>query len=123
MEKRKKIAYWITTSILAFSMISGGVAELVHRKENIVGLVQLGYPVYFIMIIGFWKTLGGTAILIPRFPLLKEWAYAGIFFNMTGAAISNAVIGNPVWHIIVDLTLTGLAVASWALRPPSRKIA
>ena len=122
MEKRKKIVYWVITSILAFSMISGGMAELLHRKENIEGLVKLGYPVYFIMIIGFWKTLGGIAVLIPRFPLLKEWAYAGIFFNMTGAAVSNAVGGNPAWHIVVDLTLAALAVASWALRPASRKI-
>jgi uncharacterized membrane protein YphA (DoxX/SURF4 family) len=118
--KPKAIAFWTATAILAFTMGSGGAAELARLPANVEGLVRLGYPVYFVTIIGFWKVLGAIALLAPRLPRLKEWAYAGIFFNMTGAAVSNAVCGMAVWHVIVDLILTGLVFASWALRPQSR---
>jgi hypothetical protein len=86
---------------------------------------MLGYPLYFFHILGFWKTLGAIAILVPRFPRLKEWAYAGIFFDLTGAAVSCAAVGDYGaygFHIIAPLVLAVLTVASWALRPPSRTI-
>ena|SRR5712691_4968000 len=118
--KTKMIGYWVTTAILARGMGSGGAAELAHVPANIEGIVHLGYPVYFITIIGFWKVLGAIALLVPRFPRLKEWAYAGIFFNMTGAAVSNALSDNPAWHVVVDLIFVALTIASWALRPESR---
>ena len=89
---------------------------------NVEGLVRLGYPAYFVTIIGFWKVLGASAILVPAFPRLKEWAYAGIFFNMTGAAATGVFVSAAGWHVIVDLVLTALTVASWALRPPSRRL-
>ena len=73
-------------------------------------------------IIGFWKLVGAIAILTPGFPRLKEWAYAGIFFNMTGAAATGMFVGVAPWHVIVDLILTAMTVASWALRPPSRRL-
>ncbi len=94
--KIKLIGYWATTAFLAFAVLSGGAAELAHRRDNVEGLVQLGYPVYFATIIGLWKVLGGLTVLVPRFPRLKEWAYAGIFFNMTGAAASHAASGDGV---------------------------
>jgi len=78
-----------------------------------------------VTILGFWKLTGAIAILIPRFPRLKEWAYAGIFFDLTGAAASCAAVGGYGaygFHVIVPLILAGVTVASWALRPPSRKI-
>src|SRR4051812_34281264 len=121
----KYLAYWITTGLLAFCIGSGGLAELARVKANVDGIVILGYPIYFLTIIGFWKVLGSVAILWPRFPLLKEWAYAGIFFNMTGAAISHAAAGDYGaygFHVIVSLSLAMLAIASWALRPASRRI-
>ena len=118
----KTISYWATTTIVAFCIGSGGAAELARVPGTIDGLVALGYPVYFVMIIGFWKILGALALLAPRFPRLKEWAYAGIFFNMTGAAVSNIVSGTPAWHPVVDLTIVALTIASWALRPPGRTI-
>src|SRR5438093_9838579 len=99
--KPKIFGYWVTTVLLAFSVVAGGAAELAHRRDNIEGLVQLGYPVYFATIIGFWKVVGGITVLAPRLPRLKEWAYAGIFFNMTGAAASHAVSGDAAWHVIV----------------------
>src|SRR5262245_44432190 len=119
---RKSIAYWMTTGLVGFAMLSGGIAELAHRPETINGMIQLGYPVYFVMILGFWKLLGSVALVIPRFPTLKEWAYAGIFFNMTGAAVSHVVCHDAAWHIVVTVGLAALAVASWALRPASRTL-
>ena|SRR5712692_3839410 len=120
--KTKVIGYWLTTSVLVFGVLSGGVAELARRPENAEGMVHLGYPLYFITIIGFWKVLGSMALLAPRFPRVKEWAYAGIFFNMTGAAASHAMCGDAAWHVIVTLGFAVLAIASWALRPQSRTL-
>ena len=120
--KTRTIAYWATTGFLAFNLLSGAVAELAQRSDNAEGMLQLGYPLYFMLIIGVWKILGTIAILVPRFPRLKEWAYAGIFFNMTGAAVSHAVVGDASWHVIYTGFLAALAVASWALRPQSRSI-
>src|SRR5580700_656985 len=104
----KTIGYWVTTAILLFAMLSGGIAELMHRPETIEGMKQLGYPVYFVMILGFWKVLGSVALLAPGFPRLKEWAYAGIFFNMTGAAVSHAVCGDAAWHVVVTVGFAAL---------------
>jgi len=120
--KVKSISYWVITGMVAFFIGSGGAAELARVPGTIQGLVQLGYPVYFASIIGFWKLLGAITILVARFPRLKEWAYAGIFFNMTGAAATGLFTHSAMWHVIVDLVLTALTVASWALRPPSRRL-
>jgi uncharacterized membrane protein YphA (DoxX/SURF4 family) len=120
--KIKILAYWFITALLAFAMISGGAAELTRRPENVEGMLHLGYPLYLITILGFWKVLGGIAILAPRFPRLKEWAYAGIFFNMTGAFASHGAVGDGVGHLVATGLIATLAVASWALRPQSRKI-
>ncbi len=120
--KWKSISYWVITGMVAFFIGSGGAAELARLPGNVEGLVHLGYPPYFATIIGFWKVLGAIAILVPGFPRLKEWAYAGIFFNMTGAAATAVFVGAAPWHVIVDLVLTALTVASWALRPPSRRL-
>jgi len=120
--KLKSISYWVVTAMVAFFIGSGGAAELARLPGNVQGLVLLGYPIYFATIIGFWKVLGAIAILVPRFPRLKEWAYAGIFFNMTGAAATGLFTHSAVWHVIVDLVLTALTIASWALRPSSRRL-
>jgi len=124
--KSKPIAYWITTILVAMPIGSGGVAQIAQYLANPHGVVPiLGYPMYFFAILGFWKVLGAIAILVPRFPLLKEWAYAGIFFDLTGAAASCAAVGGYgayAFHVVAPLILTGFTVASWALRPPSRTI-
>jgi uncharacterized membrane protein YphA (DoxX/SURF4 family) len=117
----KTIVYWTTTVLVAFSM-SGGVAQLARVPGVVDGFVRLGYPPYFVTILGFWKTAGAIAILVPRFPRLKEWAYAGIFFDLTGAAASSAAIHGGAFHILAPLVAAVLAVASWALRPESRTI-
>lgn len=121
MNKRKNIAYWVTTGLLCFCLL-GGIGQLFQVKEIVAGFAPLRYPLYFISIIGFWKTMAIIAILAPKFPLLKEWAYAGVFFAMTGASVSQIAAGSPAFHIIVPLVIAGLAIASWYLRPPSRRI-
>ena len=120
--KAKSIVYWITTVLVAFSM-SGGIAQLARVPGVVDGFVHvLGYPPYFVTILGFWKVMGAIAILVPRFPRLKEWAYAGIFFDLTGAAASSAAVGGSAFHILAPLVCAALTVASWALRPPSRTL-
>jgi hypothetical protein len=123
--KTKNIAYWTTTILTAFFM-TGGLAQIAQFRANPHGVVPvLGYPMYFFAILGFWKVLGAIAILVPRYPRLKEWAYAGIFFDLTGAAASCAAVGGYgayAFHIIAPLLIAGLTVASWALRPQSRVI-
>jgi len=125
--KTRNIAYWITTALIAFFIGSGGIAQIFQYKANPHGIVpQLDYPMYFFAILGIWKALGAIAILVPRYPLLKEWAYAGIFFDLTGAAASCAAVGGYGaygFHVIVPLILAAITVASWALRPPSRTLA
>lgn len=121
--KTRKIAYAITTGLLALAFLAGGVFDLLRTPEVLEGMSHLGYPVYFASIIGLWKVLGAVAIVAPGFPRLKEWAYAGIFFDLTGAAVSHAAVGDPAGNIITPLVMLVIAAASWALRPDSRKLA
>ena len=120
--KTKLIGYWIITAILAFALLSGGIGQLANHPETIRSLVQLGYPPYLATILGFWKVLGGIALLAPGLPRLKEWAYAGVFFNMTGAAASHVFSADAAWHIAVTVAFAVLTVASWALRPANRRL-
>jgi uncharacterized membrane protein YphA (DoxX/SURF4 family) len=118
----RKIGYWTATALVVFGVASGGAAELARRPENVEGLVRLGYPVYLATLLGAWKLLGAVVLVVPRLPRLKEWAYAGIVFNMTGAAFSHAAAHDETWHVVVTLVFAGLALASWALRPASRTL-
>jgi hypothetical protein len=124
--KGKSIVYWTMTILVAFFIGGGGLAQIWQYRANPHSVVpELGYPMYFFAILGVWKALGAIAILAPRFPRLKEWAYAGIFFDLTGAAASCAAVGGYGaygFHVIAPLILTGFTLASWALRPESRKI-
>ena len=124
--KAKSIVYWTMTVLVALPIGSGGVAQIWQYHANPHGVVpELGYPTYFFAILGVWKVLGTIAILVPRFPRLKEWAYAGIFFDLTGAAASCAAVGGYgvyAFHVIYPLIMTGFLVTSWALRPPNRTI-
>lgn len=96
--------------------------QILRRPDAVTGIVRLGYPVYFVVLLGIWKTLGAAAILAPRLPRLKEWAYAGIVFDLTGAAVSHASCGSPAGNVVGPALFTLLALASWALRPESRRI-
>lgn len=129
--KMKVISYWVTTMVSALELLAGGVTDLMHGRTGLVVgepvaevLAHLGYPVYLLTILGAWKLLGATALLAPRFPRLKEWAYAGSFFVYTGAVASGIVrglddAGTFIWP---PLIFAVLILASWALRPQSRTL-
>lgn len=130
MTKRNKIIYWIATLWLALGMFSTGMVQLLRVESEgalsppgVWGIKQLGYPVYFLTIIALWKLLGVVAVLIPKFPLLKEWAYAGFFFIMTGALFSHIATGSAVSEFFPSLLLLVLTVVSWYFRPAERKLA
>ncbi len=122
MEKRKLIWYWIITALLSLCIFMGGLFQTLQSPDVLKGFKPLGYPTYFISLIGIWKMLGVIAILIPGFKLLKEWAYAGIFFTMTGAVISHIASNDIHPQIVAPAVLAVFAVLSWYLRPASRKI-
>lgn len=105
--------YWISTVFIAFCILSGGFFQLIGARESVEGIMNLGYPAFFVRILGFWKLSGGIIIFFRRFPHVKEWAYAGIVFDLTGAAASNAASGMPGWHVVVPLVLTAIALVSW----------
>ena len=129
MTKTNKIIYWIATLWLASGMLSTGVLQLFKAKADgalsppgVYGITHLGYPIYFLTILGIWKILGVVALLIPKFPLLKEWAYAGFFFVMSGAVFSHIASGDPMKENFPALLLLILTGVSWYFRPAERKI-
>jgi len=121
-EKRNKIIYWVATLWLSLGMLSGGIFQLLRAKGTVDGVTHLGYPVYLLTIIGIWKILGVITVLIPKFPLLKEWAYAGFFFLMTGALFSHIAMGDPMKELFGSSLLIVLTVVSWYFRPADRKL-
>ena len=125
MKKANKIIYWVATIWLALGMVSTGAVQLLKAKEGQGGvdmINHLGYPVYMLTIIGIWKILGVIALLLPKRPLVKEWAYAGFFFIMTGAIFSHIATGDPVKEIFPSLLLLVLTLVSWYFRPSDRKL-
>lgn len=123
MNNRNKVAYWIVTIFLSFGMLAGGVQQLLQIGGYNEIVTQLGYPLYLLSILGAWKILGVIAILIPKFPLLKEWAYAGFFFAMSGAFISHLAVGQSFVDALPSLILMVVTVLSWYFRPANRKLA
>jgi hypothetical protein len=121
----RMVAYWTVTIILAFSIALSGIGQLMRYGGNVDLVTDIGFPLYVTNILGGWKLLGVIAIVMPGFPRLKEWAYSGIFFLMTGAALSHAFAndyGDYGFHIILPLFYAALGIASWVLRPKSRKL-
>ncbi len=124
MTKRNKIIYWVATIWLALGMTATGAVQLFKMKEGsgaLNSITHLGYPVYILTILGAWKILGVVAVLIPKFPLLKEWAYAGFFFIMSGAVCSHIVVGDNTKELFGLMLLLILTFVSWYFRPVDRK--
>jgi hypothetical protein len=122
MTKRNKIIYWIATVWLSLGMVSSGAVQIIKLKEEVDMMTHLGYPVYFLTIIGVWKMLGVVVVLLPRLPLVKEWAYAGFFFTMSGAVFSHMAAGDGAKEFFGPILLIVLTVVSWYFRPESRKL-
>ncbi|NSL87657.1 DoxX family protein [Chitinophaga solisilvae] len=122
MSKTNKIIYWIATGWLSLGMVSTGIVQLIRSKDEVESITRLGYPLYILTILSVWKFLGVITVLMPRVPLLKEWAYAGFFFAMTGAGISHLAAGEPVSTIFPSLLLLVLTIVSWYFRPAERRL-
>lgn len=121
----KMIAYWSVTLLLAATIMTSGIGQLIQLGGNIELVTNLGYPLYILTILGIWKVLGAIALVVPGFPRLKEWVHAGIFFLMTGAALSHVFAndyGDHGFPIILPLLYAALNMASWALRPKNSKL-
>src|SRR5215470_5194486 len=120
--RTRTIVYWSATIILVLECEVGGIMGGLRMQPFLETIQHLGYPTYFMTIHTIWYILGGVALLVPRFPRLKEWAYAGLFFIYTGAFMSHFAVGDPLVMLIGPIVLTGLVLVSWALRPPTRRL-
>lgn len=120
--KLNRILYWVTTIFLSSGMLAGGIQQMLQIGGYNEIVTRLGYPLYMLSILGVWKILGVTAILWPKLPLVKEWAYAGFFFVMSGAAISHLVMKEPVVEVIPSLILLIAIILSWYFRPVDRRV-
>lgn len=122
MSKRNKIIYWVATLWLALGMTSTGVVQFIKMKEEADMFAHLGYPDYLLTMLGVWKILGVVAVLVPRLPLVKEWAYAGFFFAMSGAVWSHLAVGDGGKELFGPVLLIVLTAVSWYFRPADRKL-
>ncbi len=122
MNKRNKIIYWIFTVWLSFGMLSGGVFQYIGHEDAVKNFTHLGYPIYLLKILGVWKILSVIAILVPNQRLLKEWAYAGIFFTMTGAFVSHLIMEDSFKDTFPSVLTLFILVMSWYFRPADRRV-
>jgi uncharacterized membrane protein YphA (DoxX/SURF4 family) len=120
--KARPVLYWAATVLTGLSFSVPGLGNLVRAPHIAQDMAHLGYPPYFLAILGTWKVLGAIAVVAPRLPRLKEWAYAGMIFDLTGAATSRAAAGDGAVMVIVPLMIAGVVLVSWALRPPTRRL-
>jgi uncharacterized membrane protein YphA (DoxX/SURF4 family) len=120
--KTKKLGYWIATGVLAAGFLAGGLTNASHAGAVDATMTHLGFPLHVATLLGLWKVLGALAIVAPRLPRLKEWAYAGMFFDLTGAAWAHAAAGDPASTIVPPIVLLAITMTSWALRPADRRL-
>ncbi len=120
--KQRTIGYWAATVLTIAAFAFGGFADLAAPPEMVQGFDKLGYPAYLLTLLGVWKVAGAIVVAVPGLPRLKEWAYAGMLFDFTGAAYSHAAAGDPTDKIVTPLVLLAIVLTSWALRPSSRKL-
>jgi uncharacterized membrane protein len=118
--KLKSTLYWTSTALIAVAFATTGVLNLIENDHILTDMLHLGYSPYFMKILGFWKIMGAIAILLPKTIRLKEWAYAGMLFDLTGAAFSRMSLGDPVEMVIIPSLIAGLVITSWASRPVSK---
>lgn len=123
MAKFRNIGYWVATGLTALAFVLGGVMDVAGGADVVAGMAHLGYPAYVATLIGVWKLLGAVAIVVPGFPRIKEWAYAGMFFDLTGASVSHAASGDPAGNVLTPLFVLAIVVVSYVLRPESRRLA
>ncbi len=118
----KQVAYWVATALLAVGLLGGASYDIRQTEDIAQTMTRLGYPLYVCTILGVWKLGAAVVILLPGLPRLKEWAYAGIAFNLTGALASHLFVRDPAGALVSPFVLLVLAVASWGLRPAGRRL-
>lgn len=118
----RTIVYWLLTIIVAYELAAGAVWDLLRIDYVRAMLTQLGYPQYLLYILGVWRIPGALALLAPRFPRLKEWAYAGAFFDYSGAAASHLFVGHSASEWAPPLVFSIFTIISWGLRPAGRRL-
>jgi hypothetical protein len=116
----QRALYWTTTALLIAELLAGGIADLIRARWAADVMIHLGYPLYMMTILGFWKVLAAVALAVPGFPRLRDWAYAGTFFEITGALASHLLHRDPVGAAISPLVFTALVVVSWKLNEDRR---
>lgn len=121
--RRWAITFWLATLFVVVNQLWAGVADLLRAQPLFGILSHLGYPPYFSTLLGIWKLLAAVALLAPRWPLLKEWAYAGLFFDFSAAVVSHVAMGDGVVFFIGPIVSIAALFLSWYLRPPSRRLA
>jgi hypothetical protein len=119
----RRVAYAATTALAALAFAGSGLANLFRFEHVAQDMAHLGYPPYFMTVLGMWKLLGASVVAAPKVPRAKEWAYAGMIFDLTGAAASRAAVSDGVKMILVPLTIAVIVAVSWATRPASRRLA
>jgi hypothetical protein len=119
---REELLYWGSTGLFCVVFLFGGVNHLLRSEAMAQEMTALGYPLYVMTILGVAKVAGAVALLAPKGPLLKEWAYAGFAFDLLGAIASHAFVADPVVAYVGPIVLLGLGAASYHLRPPSRRV-
>jgi uncharacterized membrane protein YphA (DoxX/SURF4 family) len=112
--------YGISTAIAVVAFVGSGLANLFHSQHVASDMARLGYPPYFMTVLGAWKVLGAIAIAAPRLSRAKEWAYAGMVFDLTGAAASRIAVGDGIGAVLAPLAVAAVVAVSWASRPPAR---
>lgn len=120
--KNKTIAYWVATTLICLVMVGGGISDLMRIDDLRETMENLGYPMYLLTILGVAKLLSVVALLAPGFARIKEWAYAGITFDLLGASISHIAVKDPIPDPIIPLIILAIALTSYALRPDSRRL-
>jgi len=120
--KIRNVAYFATTAQLTVAFLGAGVANLLRLDHVAHDMIRLGYPTYFMTVLGVWKVLGAAVVALPGLPRLKEWAYAGMIFDLTGAAASRAASHDGVTTVLIPLGIALAALVSWRLRPASRTL-
>jgi hypothetical protein len=118
---KKILGYWVATGLFCLAMLPGAVMDLIRAPQVMAIMQHLGYPDYVATLLGIWKILGVVALLLPGKGTLKEWAYAGFVFDLSGAVVSHLAVGDAVTEVIVPVVLLGVMATSYVLRPASRR--